>query len=193
MSSRKRHRTRPVLGAGGARGDKACPIVAIDLITDLLLRRPRRPMGRWKVKSDSPETISGTQVGDFDAHLPPSHVAWHLAHGRHANLSERPVPLSPRGPLFLGEVKALDDVTVLPPIVRSRIGSAREPGPMRNVTPPDTADVRPSTSSVTDQLAPGLSRLEMMRATSRYLPAAIRLIGLSSPSAGTGLRSQTGI
>jgi hypothetical protein len=31
-------------------------------------------MGRWKVKSDSPETISGTQVGDFDAHLPPRHM-----------------------------------------------------------------------------------------------------------------------
>ncbi len=106
-------------------------------------------------------------------------------------LGEEPIPLGPRGLWAVREVECGDRVDALTaPVGRriDRVGERRRP--VGGIGVPvavegDDIDVQRHYAAI------GPSMAEMIRATSRWRPAAIASSGVSSPSASSGLLSQT--
>jgi hypothetical protein len=97
-----------------------------------------------------------------------------------ASLGEMAVPLGPERRFLGGEVKGIDDVPPLPPIVARRLRPGTWVGAVWDLTQPgaggvDRIDVEGQLTG--PQTAPGDSSSDTTRATRRAFPRAIRSSG----------------
>jgi hypothetical protein len=89
------------------------------LLSDWLKRRPLESCGLQRRQADTGQARVTAEIRDLGKRdLPGPNVAWQGMLRWHPCLRKPAVPLCPHGVFTVGEVKALDDRSALPAIVR---------------------------------------------------------------------------
>jgi len=121
----------------GAWGKQPRPPLPPERLAHLLIRRPRLPPRRWRVKPDASESIGHRQVGDIDtAHAVAPYVARKVAHWWNPSLSKMPIPLGPERVRLIGEIQRVDDRAALPAVIARGLRSRTRICIVRHVAQP---------------------------------------------------------
>ena len=100
------------------------------------------PAGLREAEAEFAEPLGGGKIGDSgEGHLPMPQVPGKCLHRREAGLRQPSVPLGPDRLRRVGEVQALDRLTMLPAHVRRLGGLLKYLSSGRRVPPPRPSDV----------------------------------------------------